>query len=235
MTAFIIALVLSADPIEFRLERGGDPTSDPTASAGEATGEESTSLPQDVAEPGETVTAVPPAYVSLRSRIASYRGRGGVAYYENGGNSATTKRHMVADHGWSMAELDGLSQSELDLLHGMSHTSAPELIACARTQNDGDGIPVEYINGAYYWTHPTLGRRFARSLQEGANYKGLTYRDGKMWPTEPLPHAPGRLTIPVPSVEPLIQLPQKPVAGRWEQYRVCRNGQCSLQWRWVAN
>jgi len=56
----------------------------------------------------------------LRERIAEYRQRGGVPWFVNGGH--TTLQHLIDEHGWSAAQLRGLTQNELDELHGASHT-----------------------------------------------------------------------------------------------------------------
>jgi hypothetical protein len=153
---------------------------------------------------------------SLKDRIAAYKARGGRAWYVQGKSDS---QHLVDDHGWTWPEINGLSASELQYLHGMSHTDAPELEMTVSVSTDG-GIPVERVNGRWEWNHPTLGRRYTTDLREGHSYKGLTYRDGAMHADESLPQ---------PESKPLINT-QPARTGHWETR--CQNGQCMRYWVW---
>jgi hypothetical protein len=229
----------ASGPFPLTQKEGGDPgpsRTDAPPAAGLPTVPQVESPADDlrVAPPPPEESApdvAPPA--SLRDRIAAYRARGGVAYYEAGGSILTSIAHMVRDHGWDRDELNGLSQTELDYLHGMSHTNAPELdgpvaaatveVSYQRVSDDDGGYPVtKGADGNYHWHNPRpgMGHRQWHTMTEGAVYGGMTYRDGKMY-LNSTPQA-ARQTPRAATSVPLIQ---------WNTQQNCPNGQCP-QVRW---
>lgn len=193
-------------------EKGGD-SADPTTDNNVA-GETPVVAPPP---PEETIPEDPPP-VSLKQRIAAYRARGGQAWYVRGKSDS---QHLVDDHGWTWAQINGLSAIELQYLHGMSHTNAPELTA-TMTQSvshqtsacDDGGYPVTLGgDGYYHWHNPRLGERYNSSVEEGRVYGGMTYRDGKMYLNATAAPA---TTTRRQTYAPMIQ---------WN-YQNCPNGQC---------
>jgi hypothetical protein len=92
----------------------------------------------------------------------------------------TITTHMLRDHGWSEAQLSGLTSDELFLLHGMQHagrispaevSSAPGSVAAIPTT----GYPVEMSNGTVYWT--VAGQRWS-NLGSGRPVDGQVYHGG---------------------------------------------------------
>lgn len=178
-----------------------------------------------------------PGVSTLRQRIEQYRASGGQPWYETRNDQlvGTSKAHLNLEHGWTGGEMEGLTQQELDLLHGASHngvivadeSNAVRVTSSAKNEkrnsdivtNSGDGIPVERrADGRDYWLHPVYGWRYATGpLQEGGEYLDLIYRDGRMWPTEPTSKS-------VQRVQPIISQP----SGYWATQ--CINGVCTPVW-----
>lgn len=64
--------------------------------------------------------AIPPESVpSLKDAIRAYRDSYGVRWFVYG---QTEQQHLVQTHGWKPEQLVGLTEDELHLLHGASHT-----------------------------------------------------------------------------------------------------------------
>ena len=67
--------------------------------------------------------------------------------------------------------------------HAVSVDLLAAIAALTPKEPEPAGIAiVRHADGKLHWQHPTLGDRWNWRLIEGANYKGLIYRNGVMWP-----------------------------------------------------
>ena len=55
---------------------------------------------------------------TLKAAVQAYMAAGGQIAYVQG---KSDRAHLIEDHGWSAAQLTGLTQSELMYLHGATH------------------------------------------------------------------------------------------------------------------
>lgn len=131
MHALILALLfVTAEPVRVQLDwRGGDPDLAPQAAE--------SPLQDANADTAGPVSAQKAASVSLKQAIAAYRRNGGVRYFVRG---KTDAQHVVEDHGWTYAQIRGLTHDEIQYLHGASHTG--------KLQPSSFGAPVERPAGA---------------------------------------------------------------------------------------
>ena len=143
-----------------------------------------TPSPTNVTPPGPLAVDVP---TPLRQRIAEYIASGGSIV---GVRDMTITTHMLRDHGWTAAQLDGLSEDELFALHGMQHAGLIDP-ADAGVQHSGqhgreESYPVRIRGDWAYWsvegvTWSNLGRgRLAEGQVLSGGGRRFLYRNGRM-------------------------------------------------------
>jgi hypothetical protein len=146
--------------------------------------------PQPAPEERRTVSVEPYEELPspLQQRIAEYRAAGGAIV---GVRDMTIVTHMLRDHGWSAAQIAGLSDDELFYLHGMQHAGvvepeAVDAVHSAAPVVHQEGYPVSIEGRWAYWT--AYGRRWDNRggtlPTEGQVYAGggrrFVYRNGRM-------------------------------------------------------
>lgn len=121
----------------------------------------------------------------LRQRIADYVEAGGGIV---GVRDMTITTHMLRDHGWTAAQLEGLTEDELFSLHGMQHAGLiePADAALPLIKHSGRTYPVHVDGDSAYWFVDGVrwsnlggGRPVEGQVFTGGGRR-FVYRDGRM-------------------------------------------------------